>query len=170
MSIRYTIVDSPVGRLVIGGTERGVCAVAMAGSDAALKQVLARKDPPTRVAAKAGSLARWTKQILAHLAGRRREIDLPLDVQGTAFQWRVWKALQAIPYGETRTYGEIAATIGLPSAARAVARACATNPVALAIPCHRVVASGGGLGGYRWGVRRKKALLASEAATRTGLQ
>ena len=109
-----------------------------------------------------GSLARWTKEILTHLAGRRPRLDLPLDVQATAFQWQVWEALRAIPYGETRTYGEIAKTIGRPRAVRAVARACATNPVALAIPCHRVVSTGGGASGYRWGANRKKALLARE--------
>ena len=94
--------------------------------------------------------------------GGEPRLDLPLDVQATAFQWQVWQALAAIPYGETRTYGEVAASIGRPRAVRAVARACATNPVALAIPCHRVVPAAGGTGGYRWGVARKKALLATE--------
>ena len=104
----------------------------------------------------------WTKEILARLAGRRPRVDLPLHVQATAFQWQVWQALAAIPYGETRSYGEIASVIGRPQAVRAVARACATNPVAIAIPCHRVVARSGAVSGYRWGVERKKALLASE--------
>ena len=93
-------------------------------------------------------------------------LDLPLDVRATAFQWKVWRALQAIPAGETRTYSEVARSIGQPSAARAVARACATNPVCLVVPCHRVVQTGGGLGGYRWGVRRKRALLAKESVGR----
>jgi len=100
--------------------------------------------------------------VLTHLEGRSPRLDLPLDVQATAFQWQVWQALGAIPYGETRTYGDVAAAIGRPHASRAVARACATNPVALAIPCHRVVNAAGGGGGYRWGAARKRALLASE--------
>ncbi len=115
-----------------------------------------------------GSLAVWTRAILAHLEGRAPRLDLPLDVQATAFQWQVWQALAAIPYGETRTYGEIAATIGRPRAVRAVARACATNPVALAIPCHRVVPAAGGEGGYRWGTARKAALLKREGAGKAG--
>jgi AraC family transcriptional regulator of adaptative response/methylated-DNA-[protein]-cysteine methyltransferase len=113
-----------------------------------------------------GALARWTNQLLAHLAGRRPRLDLPLDVQATAFQWQVWTALGSIPYGQTRSYAEVASAIGRPRAARAVARACAANPVALAIPCHRVVPSGGGVGGYRWGIERKKALLTRERSRR----
>ena len=162
MSIKYSIVDSPLGRLLVGATPRGVCAVAMGISDAELERALAREYPSADVAADTGALARWTKQILAHLAGRQPRLDLPLDVQATAFQWQVWEALRTIPYGETRTYGDIAKAVGRPRGARAVARACATNPVALAIPCHRVVATGGGTSGYRWGVSRKKALLARE--------
>jgi AraC family transcriptional regulator of adaptative response/methylated-DNA-[protein]-cysteine methyltransferase len=162
MSIRYTIVDSPLGRLLVGATPRGVCAVAMGTSDVDLERALAQEYPAAAIAADEGSLSRWTTEILAHLAGRRPRLDLPLDVQATAFQWQVWEALRAIPYGETRTYGEIAKAIGRPRAVRAVARACATNPVALAIPCHRVVSTGGGASGYRWGVNRKKTLLARE--------
>ena len=162
MSIRYTIVDSPLGRLLVGATPRGVCAVAMGTSDADLERALAQEYPAAAIAADEGSLSRWTTEILAHLAGRRPRLDLPLDVQATAFQWQVWEALRAIPYGETRTYGDIAKAIGRPRAVRAVARACATNPVALAIPCHRVVSTGGGASGYRWGVQRKKMILARE--------
>ena len=121
-----------------------------------------REYPAASITADEGGLARWTKAILAHLAGRRPRLDLPLDVQATAFQWQVWQAIDAIPYGDTRTYGDVARAIGRPGAARAVARACATNPVALTIPCHRVVPAAGGLGGYRWGASRKKALLARE--------
>ena len=162
MTIRYTIVDSPLGRLLVAATSRGVCAVAMAASDAELKRALAREYPAAEIAPDEGALARWTTRILAHLEGRQPRIDLPLDVQATAFQWQVWEALGAIPYGETRSYADVASAIGRPTAVRAVARACATNPVALAIPCHRVVPSGGGVGGYRWGVARKKALLERE--------
>lgn len=162
MSITYAIVDSPLGRLLVGATPRGVCAVAMGASDAELERAIAREYPAASIAKDDGALAKWTKEIVAHLSGRRPRLDLPLDVQATSFQWQVWEALRAIPYGETRTYGEVAATIGRPRAVRAVARACATNPVALAIPCHRVVAANGQTGGYRWGPDRKKTLLARE--------
>src|SRR5436190_17496589 len=162
MTIKYTIVDSPLGRLLVASTPRGVCAVAMGASDAELERALAREYPAAAVARDAGGLATWTESILAHLAGRRPRLDLPIDVQATAFQWQVWQALAAIPYGETRTYGDIAAAIGRPRAVRAVARACATNPVALAIPCHRVVSADGRAGGYRWGAPRKQVLLDSE--------
>jgi len=165
MSIQYTIVDSSndaLGRLLVAATPRGVCAVAMGASDADLTRALAREYPSATIAADAGALAGSANAIVAHLAGRRPRLDLPLDVQATAFQWQVWQALAAIPYGETRTYSEVAASIGRPRAVRAVARACATNPVALAIPCHRVVPAAGGTGGYRWGAARKKALLTQE--------
>ena len=163
MTIRYAIVDSSLGRLLVAATTRGVCAVAMAASDAALTRALAREYPAAEIAADKGALARWTTRILAHLEGRQPRLDLPLDIQATSFQWQVWEALGAIPYGETRSYADVASVIGRPTAVRAVARACATNPVALAIPCHRVVPLGGGVGGYRWGVARKKRLLSAEA-------
>jgi len=165
MSIKYTIVDSPLGRLLVGATAKGVCAVAMGTSDAELEGAIAREYPAASIAKDEGALARWTKEIVAHLSGRRPRLDLPLDVQATSFQWQVWEALRAIPYGETRTYAEVAAAIGRPRAARAVARACATNPVALAIPCHRVVPANGAGGGYRWGADRKKAILAGERSS-----
>jgi AraC family transcriptional regulator of adaptative response/methylated-DNA-[protein]-cysteine methyltransferase len=108
-------------------------------------------------------LAPFIAQIDAYLRGTRQDFDLPLDIAATAFRQRVWDALRRIPYGETRSYSEIAETVGSPRAVRAVASACATNPVALAIPCHRVVAKGGALAGYRWGLPRKAALLDNEA-------
>ena len=153
---------SPLGRLLVAATDRGVCAVSMGSSDAELKRALAREYPAATVRRDTSGLARWTKEILTHLAGRRPRLDLPLDVQATAFQWQVWTALAAIPVRRHPSYADVAASIGRPNAVRAVARACATNPVALAIPCHRVVPSAGGTGGYRWGVSRKKALLAAE--------
>jgi len=165
MQIAYAIVDSAnatLGRLLVAATARGVCAVAMGSADDELRRALSREYPSATITADEGALAQWTRAILAHLDGRQPRLDLPLDVQATAFQWQVWEALAAIPYGETRTYAEVAESIGKPSAARAVARACATNPVALAILCHRVVPAAGGQGGYRWGVGRKKALLKSE--------
>jgi AraC family transcriptional regulator, regulatory protein of adaptative response / methylated-DNA-[protein]-cysteine methyltransferase len=166
MTIHSTIVDSPLGRLLVAATERGVCAVAMGSSDPPLERALAHEYPSAVIVADRGALAGWTNQILAHLAGRRPRLDLPLDVQATAFQWQVWTALGSIPAGETRSYAQVASAIGRPQAARAVARACAANPVALAIPCHRVVPSSGGVGGYRWGIERKKALLTRERARR----
>jgi AraC family transcriptional regulator of adaptative response/methylated-DNA-[protein]-cysteine methyltransferase len=165
MQIDYTIVDSAnasLGRLLVAATARGVCAVAMGSSDAELTRALSGEYPAAAITADAGALAQWTKAILAHLAGRTPRLDLPLDVQATAFEWQVWQTLTSIPYGETRTYGEIAAAIGRPRAVRAVARACASNPVALAVPCHRVVSASGDTRGYRWGAARKKALLQSE--------
>ena len=162
MSIQYTIVDSALGRLMVAATARGICAVAMGATDAELMRNLTREFPSATIRAEAGPLTRGTKEILARLTGRRPRHDLPLDVQATAFQWQVWQALLAIPHGETRTYSDVASAIGRPRAVRAVARACATNPVAVAIPCHRVVASTGAASGYRWGVARKRALLARE--------
>jgi len=162
MDIRYAIVASPLGRLLVAETSRGVCAVAMGASDAGLERGLRAEYPAATVSRDRGALTRWTTAILAHLEGRRPRLDLPLDVQATAFQWQVWNALAAIPYGETRSYADVAKAIGRPRAVRAVARACATNPVALAIPCHRVVPSAGGIGGYRWGAARKRSLLESE--------
>jgi AraC family transcriptional regulator of adaptative response/methylated-DNA-[protein]-cysteine methyltransferase len=165
--ITYTLVDSPLGRLLVAATRRGVCAVAIGSTDAELTRNLIREYPAATLSHSAtGGPAQWTARIVAHLEGRKPRLDLPLDIQATAFQWQVWKALAAIPYGERRSYSQVAAAIGRPSAARAVARACASNPVAIAIPCHRVVPAAGGVGGYRWGVARKKALLASEASAR----
>ena len=169
MQISYTIVDASraaVGRLLVAATPRGVCAVAMGSSDKELTTALEFEYPAAVITRDAGALARWTNAILAHLAGREPRLDLPLDVQATAFQWQVWQALAAIPYGETRTYSEVASAIGRPGAVRAVAGACAANPVALAIPCHRVVPAAGGEGGYRWGALRKKALLRQEGLDR----
>jgi AraC family transcriptional regulator of adaptative response/methylated-DNA-[protein]-cysteine methyltransferase len=160
--IAYAIVDSPLGRLLVAATARGVCSVAMGSSDAELTRALHREYPAATIDADAGALSTWTGTILAHLDGRAPRMDLPLDIRATAFQWQVWQALAAIPYGETRTYADVARAIGRPRAIRAVARACATNPVALAIPCHRVVPAAGGAGGYRWGQGRKKTLLGQE--------
>lgn len=166
MTIRYAIVGSPLGRLLVGATERGVCAVAMGSSDVDLERALRKEYPAASIALDDGAIERWAQAILSHLAGREPRLDLPLDVRATAFQWQVWQALTAIPYGETRTYRDIAAAIGRPTAARAVARACATNPVALVVPCHRVVSAAGSTGGYRWGVNRKRALLRQESGAR----
>lgn len=166
LSLRFTIVDSPLGRLLVAATARGVCSVALADSDAELERALSLEYPAATIAKDDGSLGRWAQAIVARVKGRASEPQLPIDVRATAFQWQVWNALAAIPYGETRSYAEVAAAIGRPTAARAVARACATNPVAIVIPCHRVVPSAGGFGGYRWGVVRKKQLLVRERSFR----
>ncbi len=162
MEIRYTIVACRLGRLLVAATPRGICSIAMGAADADLVSQLRAEYPAAVISQDAGPLSTWTTAIVAHLNGARRNLDLPLDIQATAFQWQVWNALAAIPYGETRTYGDVARAVGRPSAARAVARACATNPVALAIPCHRVVRSDQRIGGYRWGAARKQALLRQE--------
>jgi AraC family transcriptional regulator of adaptative response/methylated-DNA-[protein]-cysteine methyltransferase len=165
-TIGFTIVGSPLGRLLVAATARGICAVKLGDSDAALRSELGREFNAATILEDDASLGKWTRAILTYLNDRSvkasRSMELPLDVRATAFQWQVWQALAAIPYGETRTYGDIAVAIGRPKAVRAVARACATNPVALAIPCHRVVPASGGEGGYRWGASRKRALLKHE--------
>jgi AraC family transcriptional regulator of adaptative response/methylated-DNA-[protein]-cysteine methyltransferase len=161
--IAYTLVDSPLGRLLVAATERGVCAVSLGDRDRALVEAMEREYPGARIRRDESGLREWTEALLHYLSGEAPHLDLPLDVQATAFQQRVWEALRAIPYGETRSYGEIAASLGHPSATRAVARACATNPVSLVIPCHRAVRKDGGLGGYRWGVERKERLLEIES-------
>jgi AraC family transcriptional regulator of adaptative response/methylated-DNA-[protein]-cysteine methyltransferase len=127
-----------------------------------LERALRSEFPAAEIARDSGTLERSVAHLSAHLDGRAPQIDLPLDVRATAFQRRVWKELQRIPYGSTRSYSEVARAIGKPAAARAVARACATNPVSLVIPCHRVVREDGALGGYRWGLKRKQTLLAQE--------
>ena len=162
MEIAYAIVDSPLKRLLVAATARGICAVYLGDSDTALERELQAEYPAaTRVAGHA-SLKKWSAEIVRHLKGRRPRLELPLDIQATAFKWQVWNALSKIPYGETRTYKEVAASIGRPSAVRAVAHACATNPVSVLIPCHRVVRTSGELAGYRWGLDRKRALIAAE--------
>jgi len=134
----------------------------MADDDARLERELHGEYPAARVRRDDGALAARVRPILARLGGAKRGIDLPLDVRATAFQWRVWQELSRIPLGETRTYGEVARAIGRPTATRAVARACATNPVSIVVPCHRVVGADGRLTGYRWGLDRKKKLLETE--------
>lgn len=162
-TVTYTILDSALGRLLIAGTPKGICAVMLGDRDAVLEADLRAEYSQAELTRDETAFGSWVRAVAAHLDGRRPHLDLPLDVQGTAFQWKVWRHLQSIPYGETRSYSEVAAAIGSPSAVRAVARACATNKVCLVIPCHRVVARDGGLAGYRWGIARKKKLLQKEA-------
>lgn len=162
MRIEYTIVASPLGRLLVGATSRGISAVCLGDSDARLKEAPRKEYPRGEIFHDANGLRGSVEKILAHLRGHEPNLDLPIDVQATAFQRRVWEELRKIPYGATRTYSEIARTIGRPSAIRAVAGACAANPVALVVPCHRAVRKNGDLGGYRWGIHRKEALLGRE--------
>ena len=161
VAIRFTTVDTALGAVIVAATERGVCFVALGDDPGALESELRREYPAAQVTRDDDELRSWAGAVVARLAGDEAD-RLPLDVPGTEFQWRVWEALQRIPRGETRTYAEVARELGQPSAARAVARACATNQVSLVIPCHRVVRGDGGLGGYRWGVDRKRELLAAE--------
>ena len=165
MQIDYAVVECSLGLVLVGATAHGVCAVALGDDAATLEAELRREYPAAAIERADAQLADWTAAIVAHLAGDQPALELPLDVRATAFQERVWAALRAIPYGATCSYGELARLLGAPSASRAVARACATNRVALVIPCHRVIASDGGLGGYRWGIGRKQALLEQERAT-----
>jgi len=162
MKIGYAITDSPLGRILVAATERGVCFVGFGEKDARLEAELKKDYPLAEIARDPQGFGAWVRAIVANLNGRQPHLDLPLDVRGTAFQQQVWEALRRIPYGRTRTYGEIAEAIGKPNAARAVGRACATNRAAVVIPCHRAVGSSGNLTGYRWGVERKQALLEQE--------
>ncbi len=160
--IRTAYADCAFGRLLVGATDRGVCFLGFAEPDDALMGDLRRRFPHATVQADDEGLHHTLNQVLAFLDEPASALSLPLDLRGTAFQQRVWAALCEIPPGETRTYAQVAGMIGAPNAVRAVARSCATNPVSLAVPCHRVVGKSGDLTGYRWGVPRKQALLARE--------
>jgi AraC family transcriptional regulator of adaptative response/methylated-DNA-[protein]-cysteine methyltransferase len=164
VEIRYTVFDSFLGQLLVGATERGVCTVKMGEEVRALEEQLRQEFPSARLTRDDLGLVQ-VREIAQELAtGGVGQEELPLDVHGTVFQWLVWRQIQAIPRGRTKTYGQLATEIGRPAGARAVARACATNQVALLIPCHRVVPAAGGKGGYRWGPDRKRRLLEAEAA------
>ena len=162
VKIDYTIVASPFGRLLVAVTERGVCAVRMADTDAELEKDLRAEFPEATIERADSGLQAIVKKVLTHLTNNEPHFDLPLDIRSTAFQRQVWERLRTIPYGQTVSYADVAKSLGKPGAVRAVGRACATNPVALVIPCHRVVREDASLGGYRWGLERKKKLLAHE--------
>ena len=166
MRIIYTIADCSLGRLLVAATQRGVCSVALGDSDTELERALFAEYPNASIDSKdtviSPSLNLWLNEVLKHLNGDSPRIDLPLDLQATAFQWRVWEELRRIPLGSTRSYQEIAKAIGKPKAVRAVASACASNHVAVVIPCHRVIREEQKLGGYRWGIERKRELLERE--------
>lgn len=162
MTINYAIVDCDLGRMLVAASERGVCAVTFGDDDEKLLAALQAEYAAADVRRDDATLAAHVRPLLDHLAGKQPQLDLPTDVRATAFRLRVWAELRRIPYGETRSYGEVAAAIGQPTAVRAVASACAANPLALITPCHRVVREGGALSGYRWGVGRKRRLLEME--------
>jgi AraC family transcriptional regulator, regulatory protein of adaptative response / methylated-DNA-[protein]-cysteine methyltransferase len=160
--IRYTFADSPLGRMLIAATDKGICAIQFADSDDELEQGLRHEFPFAIRRRDDEAMRKWKEDLLRQMRGQHLNAALPLDIQATAFQRRVWTHLQSIPFGATRSYAAVAKAIGQPTATRAVARACATNPVAVVIPCHRVVSKTGDAGGYRWGMERKKALLELE--------
>ena len=163
VTIRYAVAVTPVGKMLLAATERGICSICLGDSEEILERELRSEYPKAETIRADRELDAAVKKLLAMLEGRSAA-SLPLDIQATAFQRRVWEALQSIPRGATKSYREIAVELGHPQAARAVARACATNPVAIAIPCHRVVREDGKLAGYRWGAERKRKLLDLEAA------
>lgn len=163
-TIRTALADSPFGRLLVAATQTGICYIGFAEPDDALQADLHRRFPKADIIPDQAGLGETLAAIMHYMQEPRQALELPLDLRGTAFQLRVWQALRAIPAGETRSYSQIAATIAAPKAVRAVARSCAENPLALAVPCHRVIASNGSLAGYRWGLERKRALLDREGA------
>ncbi len=165
--IEYTVAATRLGLLLVAATERGVCHVRFGDRAPELEAGLAREFPYASIRCNEVALKPWRDALVSYVEGHSARIDVPLDVGGSRFERRVWDALRRIPRGHTRSYGAVAAEIGAPRGARAVARACARNPVPLAIPCHRVVPARGGSGGYRFGAERKRALLALESAEPT---
>jgi AraC family transcriptional regulator, regulatory protein of adaptative response / methylated-DNA-[protein]-cysteine methyltransferase len=166
ITISYAAVDSALGRMMIGATDRGICFIQFADSDKELVQMLSDEYPaailmPMRRDSEE-HFRSWMTELHKYLAGEVRRLDLPLDLRATAFQMKVWRYLQSIPYGSVKSYSEVAIDLDQPKAARAVARACATNKVALLIPCHRVIRGSGDLAGYKWGLARKRTLLDQE--------
>ena len=166
-AIAYTIRDTSLGLLLVAASARGVCSVRFGASESALRAVLARELPCATFERGGERVARWADALAAAVEGRGDAARVPLDVAGSRFQRRVWDALRQLPRGATRSYAELARSVGAPRAARAVANACAANPVPLAVPCHRIVPKTGGVGGYRFGSWRKRALLAAEAESRS---
>lgn len=162
--IRWATVATPLGRVLVAATERGLCFVEVGAGEPTLVETLRAEFPKADIAsAPARGLDRYVDAVRALAEARPVPASIPVDIRGTAFQWRVWRALTRIPIGETRAYARLAASLGQPSASRAVGRACATNPISLVVPCHRVVGTNGSVTGYRWGTDVKKALLAREA-------
>jgi AraC family transcriptional regulator of adaptative response/methylated-DNA-[protein]-cysteine methyltransferase len=170
IAISHAAAQTPLGLVMIGATDRGICFIQFGDDESALERQLLAEYPAAMHAPmpddQRETFAAWMRALSAYLEGNAAALDLPLDVRGTAFQMRVWRYLQTIPFGDVQSYAEVARGIGQPSAARAVAQACASNTIALAIPCHRVIRGSGELGGYRWGLERKRALIDGERAAR----
>lgn len=162
MKINYTIVDCELGKLLVARTAKGVCAVTFGDDERVLKENLFSEYKNAEIIEESANLKEYIEAILLNLEGKNKTLDLPLDLQATAFQMRVWEVLRKIPYGEMVSYADVAETLGNKNAVRAVATACAANRVALVIPCHRVIGKGGNLSGYRWGIERKKRILENE--------
>jgi AraC family transcriptional regulator of adaptative response/methylated-DNA-[protein]-cysteine methyltransferase len=167
MNIKYTITSCDLGKLLVARTERGVCAVTFGDDEEVMAENLRMEYPNAEITRDEKELKTFVGSILEHLSGREKQLDLPLDLQATAFQMQVWDILKRIPYGKTVSYGQIAEMLGDKKKVRAVAGACAGNRVALVIPCHRVIGSSGALSGYRWGIERKKQLLEKESGQRS---
>lgn len=165
MKIGYSIAKSSLGKVLVAATERGVSAVYLGDGNANLIAELRNEYPRAEISSAPDTFERWIKEIVQRVEGNPPRLELPLDLQATAFQRRVWQELQRIPRGATRTYSQIARALGNPKAVRAVARACATNPVSIVVPCHRVIRGDGNLAGYRWGISRKQQLLVREGAS-----
>jgi AraC family transcriptional regulator, regulatory protein of adaptative response / methylated-DNA-[protein]-cysteine methyltransferase len=170
VAISYATLETPAGLMLIGATDRGICFVQFGDSEGVLVSRLRAEYRNAEVAPMREPshphFVRWVDAIRRHLTGEQPNLDLPLDIRATAFQMRVWKYLQSIPYGNVQSYGEVASAIGDRKAARAVANACGRNPLAVVIPCHRVIRESGDLGGYRWGIERKRTLLDCERANK----
>jgi len=164
MKLAYTVAASSLGKVLVAGTDRGISAVYLGDDERALASALQKEYPRAEIQRSAASNPDWLKEILSRVEGHPPSVDLPLDVQATAFQRRVWQELQKIPRGTTRTYTQVARALGKPNSVRAVARACATNPTSIVVPCHRVIRADGALAGYRWGLQRKQKLLQRESA------
>lgn len=162
LTVRYASAETPLGTVLVAATDKGVCKIAFGDDAGALVEQLAADFAQAERVEDHAKLEPFIAQIRAYLQGTRERFDLPLDIGATAFQRRVWDALRRIPYGQTRSYSDVADALGSPHAVRAVANACASNPVALAIPCHRVIGKDGAIAGYRWGKPRKEALLETE--------
>lgn len=162
MKINYAITECELGRILVGRTIKGLCSVAFADNDASLEANLKKEYPNAEIVKDAAVLKDFVEEILKYLAGKNKRLDLPLDIQATAFQMQVWELLRKIPYGETVSYSQIAEKLGDKKKVRAVAQACASNRVAVVIPCHRVIGTNGKMSGYRWGIERKKKLLEGE--------
>ena len=163
-SIRFAVGECSLGRILVAVSAKGVCAIALGGDPDALVKDLRKRFPKAHLSGGGAGLARWVAKAVGLVEAPQADPGLPLDARGTAFQQRVWKALQEIPAGSTASYAEVARRIGRPKAVRAVAQACGANPLAVAVPCHRVLRSDGARSGYRWGVKRKRLLLEQECA------